>query len=100
MAKTIEPNAFVTQGRGDAVLYECPWEVWDADLKGAKTQRVTVQTLQGTPCALTVLEDVRKHSRILLRAGNTGGLCEITRTVMTTAEPVEKRVRSFRVLVE
>jgi hypothetical protein len=100
MSKLIQPNAFVIQGRGDAVLYEFPYDVWDTDLRGAKQTRITAQTINGAACALTVLDDQRKTSRILLRAGNQPGLCEITRTVSTTTEPVEKRVKSFRVLVE
>jgi hypothetical protein len=102
MATTIQPDAFLTQKRGDAVVYELPWPIWDGELKGTRTSKTTVHALNGAACGITLLEDLRatKVSRVLVRAGSMPGLSEITRTVVTTAEPIEKRVRSFRVLVE
>lgn len=103
MAKTVRPDDFVTQGRNESVIYECPWDAWEYDLKGPRTQRVMLRVIgPGTPCAVSALDDVRavKASRILVRAGSMPSLCEVVRTVSTTTEPVEKRIRSFRILVE
>ena len=102
MAKVVQPDEFVTQGRGESVVYEFLWPDWDADLKGARVAKFTLKVIRGTPVALTVLDDERgyKKSRLGVRASSQAGQCQITRTVETVQHPKERRIRTFTVLVE